>query len=227
MVDLKEYLSSNAYPGRGIIIGRTKNGSAAVAYFIMGRSVNSRNRIFVPDGDGIRTEAKDPSKLVDPSLIIYSPVRVAGDELIVTNGDQTDTIFDFVSAGKTFEQALDTRCYEPDEPNFTPRISGMLNETDGSYKLSILRRKGDECERVYRDYAAVPGVGHIIHTYDSDGSPIPSFSGEPVEAAIPDSIEEFTSTLWENLNEDNKVSLFVRYVSSKNGIGETKIINKY
>lgn len=227
MVDLKKYLSSNAYPGRGIVIGRTKNGSAAVAYFIMGRSVNSRNRIFVADGDGIRTEAKDPSKLVDPSLIIYSPVRVIGDDLIVTNGDQTDTIYDFISAGKTFEQALDTRCYEPDEPNFTPRISGMLRETDGSYKLSILRCKNGECERVYRDYEAVPGVGHIIHTYDSDGSPIPSFSGEPVEVEIPDSIEEFTSDLWENLNEENKVSLFVRYVSTKNGIGETKIINKY
>ena len=227
MANLKDYLSSNAYPGRGIIIGRTPNGSAAVAYFIMGRSVNSRNRVFVADGDGIRTEAKDPSKLSDPSLIIYSPVRVFGDKLIVTNGDQTDTVFDFLSEGKTFEQALDTRCYEPDEPNFTPRISGMLSETDGSYKLSILRCKNGECERVYRDYEAVAGRGHIIHTYDSDGSPIPSFSGDPVEVEIPESIEDFTSILWENLNEDNKVSLFVRYISSKNAIGETKIINKY
>ena len=227
MRKISEYLSGNTYPGRGIVIGRTTDGSAAVASFIMGRSVNSRNRVFVADGDGIRTEAKDPSKLVDPSLIIYSPVRVIGDKLIVTNGDQTDTIYDFISEGKTFEQALDTRCYEPDEPNFTPRISGMLDETDGSYKLSILRCKNGECERVCRDYEAVPGVGHIIHTYDSDGSPIPSFSGDPVEVEIPDSIEAFTSMLWENLNEDNKVSLFVRFITSKNGICETKIINKY
>ena len=227
MRKISEYLSGNTYPGRGIVIGRTTDGSAAVAYFIMGRSVNSRNRVFVADGDGIRTEAKDPSKLVDPSLIIYSPVRVIGDKLIVTNGDQTDTVYDFISEGKTFEQALDTRCYEPDEPNFTPRISGMLDENDGSYKLSILRCKNGECERVYRDYEAVPGVGHIIHTYDSDGSPIPSFSGDPVEVEIPDSIEAFTSMLWENLNEENKVSLFVRFITSKNGICETKIINKY
>lgn len=229
MKKVDEYFAKNSYPGRGVVIGRTSNGNIAVAYFIMGRSVNSRNRVFVSDGDGIRTEAKDPSKLSDPSLIIYSPVRVLENRLIVTNGDQTDTILDCLNGGGTFEQALDTHCYEPDEPNFTPRISGLVTvkDDDFTYKLSILRRKNGECERVYRDYKPVPGVGHTVHTYDGDGTPLPAFSGEPAELQISDSIESFTSELWESLNDENKVSLFVRYINVHNGICETKIINKY
>jgi len=228
MIKLKDYLSGNEYPGRGIVIGATPGGNVAIAYFIMGRSVNSRNRVFVADGDGIRTEAKDPSKLVDPSLIIYAPVRVVENKTVVTNGDQTDTVRDFLNDGKTFEEALETRCYEPDEPNFTPRISGMVTEEECgfTYKLSILKHNEGECERIFWDYKPMPGVGHIIHTYDHDGNPIPSFSGDPVEVEIPDSIENFTSELWENLNEDNKVSLFVRYIDTKSKIFATKLINK-
>ena len=229
MVKLKDYLSSNEYPGRGIVIGTSPSGSIAIAYFIMGRSVNSRNRVFVADGDGIRTEAKDPSKLVDPSLIIYAPVRVVDNNTVVTNGDQTDTVRDFLLEGKTFEEALATRCYEPDEPNFTPRISGMVtrNENGFTYKLSILKHNAGECERIFWDYESVPGAGRIIHTYEHDGNPIPSFSGDPVEVEIPDSIENFTSEIWENLNEENKVSLFIRYIDIKSGISATKLINKF
>lgn len=223
-------LYGNSYPGRGIIIGTSKSGNnAVIAYFIMGRSVNSRNRIFTVDGEGIRTEALDPSKLSDPSLIIYSPVRVTGDYTIVTNGDQTDTVFDFIEDGKTFEEALRTREYEPDEPNFTPRISGILKRCGESfsYKLSILKHKDGNCLRNFYEYEApVAGKGHLIHTYMTDGNPIPSFCGEPKEVEIPDDMALFTNELWESLDSENKVSLFVRYIDVKSGKYETKIINK-
>ncbi len=226
-------LKSNTYPGRGILIGKSKDGKNAVtAYFIMGRSVNSRNRIFKTDGKGIKTEAFDASKLSDPSLIIYSPVRVWEDQTIVTNGDQTDTIYDYLAMGKTFKKALKTRTFEPDAPNFTPRISGILktNAKQFEYKLSILKSaNGNEnsTQRFFFEYAEpVAGEGHFIHTYKKDGDPIPSFEGEPVCVEIGDDIEAFTKLLWNSLNEDNKVSLFVRFIDLETGKAETKIINK-
>lgn len=233
-VCLAKELSGNTYPGRGIIMGLSKDGTKAVtAYFIMGRSVNSRNRIFVEDGEGIRTEAFDPSKLVDPSLIIYAPVRVLGNKTIVTNGDQTDTIYDLMDKQQTFEQALRTRTFEPDAPNYTPRISGIMHIDGGKYNyaMSILKSDdGDPSSTLRQNFAYTnpkAGIGRFIHTYSSDGDPLPSFEGEPTPVAeIPDSIDEMTSLVWDNLNEDNKVSLFVRYIDIATGKYETRIVNK-
>lgn len=232
-IDIAAALRENEYPGRGIIIGRTKDGKKAVtAYFIMGRSVNSRNRVFVEDGEGIRTQAFDPSKLSDPSLIIYSPVRVLGDDTIVTNGDQTDTVYDGIKAGKTFSESLESREFEPDPPNYTPRISGIMNISGGkyNYKMSILKSNNgnpDQCCRFTYSYDnPIAGEGHFIHTYMHDGNPLPSFEGEPELISIPDNMDEFANMLWENLNEDNKVSLFVRYIDIATGSKETKIFNK-
>lgn len=232
-LSLEQELKSNAYPGRGIVIGRTPDGSCAVAaYFIMGRSQNSRNRIFVEDGEGIRTQAFDPSKLEDPSLIIYAPVRVLGDDTIVTNGDQTDTIYEGLEKGLTFEQSLRSREFEPDAPNYTPRISGLLHVADGQfrYDMSILKScQGDpsSCLRYTFSYEPpLAGEGRFIHTYMHDGDPLPSFQGEPKAVEISDDMEAFTQMLWNSLNEDNKVSLFVRYIRIADGTCTTKIINK-
>ena len=228
-VDLNQELRGNAYPGRGIVIGKSQDGGCAVvAYFIMGRSVNSRNRIFAEEPDGIRTEAADPAKMEDPSLIIYHPVRQIGRGLIVTNGDQTDTIRDFLEKGLPFEQALRTREFEPDGPNWTPRISGLLSP-DGSYKLSILKaadEAGTACLRQTFEYPGQAGLGHFLHTYQCDGSPIPSFEGEPTPVTIEGDIDAFTSSLWESLNQDNKVSLFVRFTDLATGQAQTRIVNK-
>ena len=233
MVSLEKELKENAYPGRGSIIGKSKNGKYAVtAYFIMGRSENSRNRVFVEEGTGIRTEAFDPSKLSDPSLIIYAPVRVLGNKTIVTNGDQTDTIYELMDKQQTFEQALRTRTFEPDAPNYTPRISGIMHIENGGYNyaMSILKSNHgnpDSCSRYtfsYNNPAA--GEGHFIHTYMGDGNPLPSFEGEPELVEIPDDMDAFTEMLWNSLNEDNKVSLFVRYIEIASGKTESKIVNK-
>ncbi|MDO4519628.1 MAG: IMP cyclohydrolase [Eubacteriales bacterium] len=230
---LANELKTNAYPGRGIVIGRSEDGKKAVtAYFIMGRSENSRNRIFAVEGEGIRTQAFDPSKLVDPSLIIYAPVRVLGNKTIVTNGDQTDTIYEGMDRQMTFEQSLRSREFEPDGPNYTPRISGIMHIENGKYNyaMSILKSNNgnpDSCNRytfAYENPAA--GEGHFIHTYKCDGNPLPSFEGEPKLVSIPNDMDEFAKMLWENLNEDNKVSLFVRYIDIETGKYESKIINK-
>lgn len=226
-----ELLSGNTYPGRGIVLGVTPDGKQNVAaYFIMGRSVNSRNRVFVEEPDGIRTEAFDPSKMVDPSLIIYHPVRQVGRGLIVTNGDQTDTIREFLEKGLPMEQALRTRKFEHDGPNWTPRISG-LQSPDGSYKLSILKAadpEGNDCARFTFEYPGVPGLGHFLHTYVCDGNPvIPTFQGEPERVAVPQDIDEFTKELWENLNPDNKISLFVRYTDLETGAYQQRLLNKH
>ena len=233
MLSLEQELKQNAYPGRGIIIGRSPDGRYAVtAYFIMGRSSNSRNRVFVTDGDGIRTEAFDPSKMEDPSLIIYSPVRVIGNDTIVTNGDQTDTIYDGLKAGKTFEQSLRIREFEPDGPNFTPRISGVLHVENGEYdySMSILKsNNGDPeccCRYTYTYDNPKAGEGRFIHTYMHDGNPLPSFVGEPKEVEIYDDMDGFADMLWSSLNEDNKVSLFVRYIDISTGNVRTLIKNK-
>ncbi|MGN0406723.1 MAG: IMP cyclohydrolase [Bacteroides sp.] len=233
MISLKSELSKTTYPGRGIVIGKSEDGSKAVAaYFIMGRSENSRNRVFVEDGEGIRTQAFDPSKLSDPSLIIYAPVRVLGNYTIVTNGDQTDTVYDLMSEGKTFEQSLLTREFEPDAPNFTPRISGIMDIKDGTfgYQMSILKSNNGNpaaCNRYTFNYEnPVAGEGHFIHTYMQDGNPLPSFEGEPTWVDISGDIDTFTNTVWDNLNEDNKVSLFVRFIDIATGKYETRIINK-
>ena len=232
--DIAKLLRENAYPGRGILLGRSADGKHAVAaYFIMGRSENSRNRIFVTDGEGIRTEAFDPAKLSDPSLIIYSPVRVLGGTTIVTNGDQTDTVYDFMQNGQTFEDALRTRTFEDDRPNWTPRISGLVRVADGkaSYKLSIIKSDdGDESSvlRYFYEYAQPKaGEGHFIHTYQCDGNPIPSFAGEPEKVALHGDIEQLALDTWMNLNEDNKVSLYVSYISLADGSSDTIIINKH
>ena len=226
-------LSGCDYPGRGIVIGRSEDGTKAVtAYFIMGRSENSRNRVFVEDGEGIRTQAFDPSKLSDPSLIIYAPVRVLGDKTIVTNGDQTDTVYDLMKQGKTFEESLRTREFEPDGPNYTPRISGLMTVSSGKYEyaMSILKSHNgnpDQCDRYTFSYdAPVAGEGHFIHTYMKDGNPLPSCEGEPTWVQISGNIDEFTDMIWNNLNQDNKVSLFVRYIDIATGEYETRIINK-
>ena len=233
MLSLAEELRENSYPGRGIVIGKSEDGTKAVAaYFIMGRSENSRNRVFVKDGEGIRTQAFDLSKLTDPSLIIYVPVRVLGNKTIVTNGDQTDTIYDGMDHQMTFEQSLRTREFEPDAPNYTPRISGIMHVENGTYNyaMSILKSNNgnpDSCSRftfAYENPAA--GEGHFIHTYMHDGNPLPSFEGEPKLVSIPNDMDEFTSLLWESLNEDNKVSLFVRYINIADGTYETRIVNK-
>lgn len=229
-VDLYQYLRNNEYPGRGIAVGRTPCGrKMRIAYFIMGRSENSRNRIFVEEGQGIRTEAFDPSKMVDPSLIIYSPVRVFENTQIVTNGDQTDTVYDFLAAGRSFEDALRTRTFEPDGPNWTPRISAAVN--GAGYTMSILKSAdGNEAavHRQFFDYTdEVPGCGHIIHTYRENGSPIPSFEGEPVLfEMVKEPFEAFSDHVWEALNEDNKVSLFTRSIDLESGSVETRIYNK-
>lgn len=232
-LNLREELSGNTYPGRGIIIGKTPDGTKAVtAYFIMGRSSNSRNRVFVTEGEGIRTEAFDPSKLEDPSLIIYAPVRVLDKYTIVTNGDQTDTIYDGMAAGKSFEQSLRIRQFEPDGPNYTPRISGVMEIANGEfhYAMSILKSNNgnpNANNRYTFTYEnPVAGEGHFIHTYAQDVNPLPSFEGEPKWVEMMDDIESFTEMLWTNLNADNKVSLFVRYIDIKTGAYETKIVNK-
>ena len=232
-ISLAKDLSSNAYPGRGIVIGKSEDGRHAVtAYFIMGRSGNSRNRVFVEDGAGIRTQAFDPSKLEDPSLIIYAPVRVLGNKTIVTNGDQTDTIYELMDKQQTFEQSLRTREFEPDAPNYTPRISGIMHLENGGYNyaMSILKsNNGDPsaCNRFTFAYEnPVAGEGHFIHTYMGDGNPLPSFEGEPVLVEIEGDIDTFTKMVWENLNEENKVSLFVRYIEIETGKYETRIVNK-
>ena len=233
MISLEQELKQNTYPGRGIVIGQSANGKYAVtAYFIMGRSENSRNRVFVEDGEGIRTQAFEPSKLSDPSLIIYAPVRVLGNKTIVTNGDQTDTIYELMDKQQTFEQALRTREFEPEAPNYTPRISGIMHVENGnySYAMSILKSNngnGDSCNRYTFAYAQpVAGEGHFIHTYQCDGDPLPSFEGEPKLVSIPDDMQQFTDMLWESLNEDNKVSLFVRYIDIATGKAESVIVNK-
>lgn len=233
IIKISDELKSNSYPGRGIILGKSPDGKYAVsAYFIMGRSQNSRNRIFVTDGDGIRTQAYDPSKLEDPSLIIYAPVRVLNNNTIVTNGDQTDTIYENMKKGMTFEQSLREREFEPDAPNYTPRISGVMSICDNKYdySLSILKSANGNpasCRRYTFSYEnPVNGVGHFIHTYKCDENPLPSFEGEPKEIETYNDIDEFADALWSSLNEDNKVSLFVRYIEIETGKTETRIINK-
>ena len=232
-ISLEQELKGNPYPGRGIVIGKSADGKKAVAaYFIMGRSENSRNRIFVEDGQGIRTQAFDPAKMTDPSLVIYAPVRVLGNKTIVTNGDQTDTIYEGMDRQMTFEQTLRSREFEPDAPNYTPRISGILHIEDGrfSYAMSILKSDNgspDACHRytfAYEDCA--PGEGRFIHTYQGDGDPLPSFEGEPKRVEILGDLEAFAGMLWDSLNEENKVSLFVRFIDIATGTCESKIINK-
>ena len=228
---LSEKLSTNTYPGRGIALGVTPDGKHSVAaYFIMGRSVNSRNRVFVGEPDGIRTEAFDPSLMKDPHLIIYHPVRELGNGLIVTNGDQTDTIWEYAARGESWEAALRTRQFEDDGPNWTPRISG-IQAGDGSYKMSILKAadpEGNACARFFWEYPATAGLGHFLHTYVCDGNPvIPTFQGEPERVSIPADIDAFTQELWTNLDENNKISLFVRYTDLETRAFEQRIINKH
>lgn len=232
-LSLAQELAANPYPGRGIVIGKSADGKYAVtAYFIMGRSTNSRNRIFVTDGEGIRTQAHDPAKLEDPSLVIYAPVRVLGNKTIVTNGDQTDTIYELMDKQQTFEQSLRGRTYEPDGPNYTPRISGIMHIEDGryNYAMSILKSNNGNpaaCNRYTFAYEnPVAGEGHFIHTYMGDGNPLPSFEGEPEWVGIDGDIDAFTNMIWDNLNEENKVSLFVRYIDIDSGKYETRIVNK-
>lgn len=230
---IEKELRENAYPGRGIILGKSPDGKKAVsAYFIMGRSENSRNRIFVEDGEGIRTQAFDPAKLTDPSLIIYAPVRVLGNKTIVTNGDQTDTIYEGMDRQMTFEQSLRSREFEPDAPNYTPRISGIMHIENGSYNyaMSILKSNDGRpegcCRYTFAYEKPAAGEGHFIHTYQCDGDPLPSFEGEPKRIAVENEIDAFTDLLWNSLNEENKVSLFVRYIDIASGNYETRIVNK-
>ena len=228
--DLRAVLRDNTYPGRGIVLGKSADGQKAViAYFIMGRGENSRNRIFVEEDGGLRTQAFDPAKLKDPSLVIYWPVRKFGAATIVTNGDQTDTIYEFLAAEKTFEEALRMRTFEPDPPILTPRISGLVHK-DGSYRLSILKSANGNAESTQRFFYEYPqpvaGEGHFIHTYLGDGNPVPSFEGEPELVRIEGDIDSFTSLMWENLNEANKVSLFVRFIDLADGSEETRVVNK-
>ena len=234
MLSLEQELKSNSYPGRGIVLGRSADGRYAVAaYFIMGRSENSRNRIFVADGEGLRTQAYDESKCSDPSLIIYAPVRVLGNKTIVTNGDQTDTIYDGMDHQFTFEQSLRSRKFEPDAPNYTPRISGIIRcEKDGfNYALSILKSaegNPDSCQRFTFTYEnPLAGQGHFIHTYVGDGNPLPSFTGEPKLVGITGDIDRFTDMLWSSLNADNKISLFVRFIDTADGSTATRIVNRF
>ena len=233
MLSLEKELQSNAYPGRGIVIGKSEDGKKAVtAYFIMGRSENSRNRVFVEDGKGIRTQAFDPSKLTDPSLIIYAPVRVLGNKTIVTNGDQTDTIYEGMDKQMTFEQSLRSREFEPDAPNYTPRISGIMHIENGTYNyaMSILKSANgnpEACNRYTFAYEnCLAGEGRFIHTYQGDGNPLPRFEGEPKLVSISGDIDTFTNKIWNSLNEDNKVSLFVRFIDIETGEYETRIVNK-
>ena len=230
--NIGQLIKDNEYVGRGIVVGKTADAKkAAVAYFIMGRSENSRNRVFVENGEEVIIHPFDPSKVEDPSLIIYSPIRVFENNLIVTNGDQTDTIYDFVSNEKTFSEALETREFEPDFPNFTPRISAMLTfcENDFTYQMSILKsadEKGTACNRYTFMYPALSGTVHFIHTYQHDGNPIPTFCGEPERIEIPNDIDDFTNTIWNNLNEQNKISIYVRFVDLATGEIENRMINK-
>ena len=229
-LNLTNLLETNAYPGRGIVLGITPDGKQAVAaYFIMGRSVNSRNRVFIEEKDGIRTEAHDPALMKDPHLIIYHPVRELGNGLIVTNGDQTDTIWEFAARGESWEAALRTRQFEDDGPNWTPRISG-IQAGNGSYKMSILKAadpEGNACSRFFWEYPATAGLGHFLHTYVCDGNPIPTFQGEPERVAMNDDIDAFTAELWDNLNADNKISLFVRYTNIATREYQQRILNKH
>lgn len=229
--DIAKLLDGNPYVGRGIVVGKSEDGKSAVAaYFIMGRSENSRNRVFVENGEELIIHPFDPSKVKDPSLIIYSPIRKLGDKLIVTNGNQTDTIYNFLAIDKTMVQALETRGFEPDAPNFTPRISAVLDFTKGyKYEMSILKsadEKGSACSRFFFSYPALDGVGHFIHTYVTDGDPIPTFVGEPERVKIPSDIDEFTASIWNNLNENNKISLYVRYINLENMSITNRLINK-
>lgn len=230
--NIDKLLMENTYPGRGIIIGKTPDEkNAVIAYFIMGRSENSRNRIFVEAGDDVVIHPFDASKVEDPSLIIYLPIRKYEDKLIVTNGDQTDTVYEGLKAGKSFEDSLESRCFEPDAPNFTPRISGMLTfgENNFAYKMSILKsadENGSECNRYTFSYKSLAGLGHFIHTYNCDGNPIPTFTGEPERVATLNDIDEFTRVVWNSLNENNKISLYVRYVSLEDGKTVNRMINK-
>lgn len=225
-------IHGNEYVGRGIVIGKTEDGTkAAIAYFIMGRSENSRNRVFKEEGANVTIYPFDESKVEDPSLIIYSPILVSGDSTIVTNGDQTSTIYDFLQEGKSFEDALSTRCFEPDAPNLTPRISGIVNRkgNDFKYKLSILKSgdaEGSVCNRYTFDYEPIAGMGHFIHTYVCDGNPIPTFQGEPERVTIPNDIDEFYEDIWNNLDANNKISLYVRYIDLETGEVENRMINK-
>ena len=229
---IDELIRGNSYVGRGIVIGKTQNGQkACAAYFIMGRSANSRNRIFSEKNGEVFTEPFDASKVEDPSLIIYAAVRSFRNRLIVTNGDQTDTIYNGLTQGKSFSEALADRAFEPDKPNFTPRISGLLTFEDGdfSYDMSILKSAdadGTACNRYTFSYAALPGLGHFVHTYVCDGSPIPTFQGEPERVMIPDDIDEFTTALWNGLDNDNKISLYVRYIDLTTGMYDERLINK-
>ena len=228
---LSTLLAGNSYPGRGIIVGLTPDGSKAVtAYFIMGRSENSRNRVFREEGENVTIYPFDESKVEDPSLIIYSPVRVHGNDLIVTNGDQTDTVYDHLAKGGTFEGALETRCFEPDAPNFTPRISAILHlQQKYTYQMSILKSgdaQGSVCNRYTYSYTPVAGLGHFLHTYLHDGNPIPTFTGEPERVALSNDIDALTEEIWNNLNETNKISLYVRYVDLQTGKTESRLINK-
>lgn len=230
--DIGQLIEGNSYVGRGIVIGKSSDGrKACSAYFIMGRSANSRNRIFTEKDGAVYTEPFDASKVEDPSLIIYAAVREFKNHLIVTNGDQTDTIYDYLEKGKCFKCALATREFEPDAPNYTPRISGMLTFEDGdfTYEMSILKSadaQGSACNRYTFSYAPLAGLGHFLHTYVCDGSPIPTFQGEPERVAIPDDIDEFTDKLWAALDEDNKISLYVRYTDLADGSTESRLINK-
>ena len=230
--DIAELIKDNSYVGRGIVIGKSSDGTKACsAYFIMGRSANSRNRIFTEKDGAVFTEPFDASKVEDPSLIIYAAVREYENKLIVTNGDQTDTIYEFLKEGKCFKCALNTREFEPDAPNFTPRISGMLTfeEQDFTYEMSILKSadsEGSACSRYTFSYSPLPGLGHFLHTYVCDGNPIPTFQGEPERVQIPDSIDEFTEKLWAALNADNKISLYVRYTDLRDRTTQTRLINK-
>ncbi|MBQ4044189.1 MAG: IMP cyclohydrolase [Clostridia bacterium] len=231
--NLAELLASNVYPGRGIVAGKSADGkNAVIAYFIMGRSENSRNRIFVEKDNAVYTHPYDASKVQDPSLIIYAPIRQYENNLLVTNGDQTDTVYEGLAAGKSFSDALKARCFEPDGPNFTPRISAMLTFADGdfTYQMSILKSadaEGSACNRYTFDYAPLAGLGHFLHTYNCDGNPIPTFTGEPERVTIPDDIDAFTNSIWESLNEQNKISLYVRYTDLATGKVENRMINKY
>jgi len=227
-MDIRSYLSPNQYPGRGILLGRAEDGSSVIAYFIMGRSENSRNRVFVEEGTDMRTKAFDPSKMTNPDLVIYYPVRRCGEDTVVTNGDQTDTVVEFLKQGKSFEDALRTRTFEPDPPIYTPRISGLLH-ADGSYQLSILKTSGKNPEAAQRFFYDYPqpeaGFGHIIHTYAGNGNPVPSFAGEPVRLPVPGDLDELTELVWSSLNEENRVSLYT-CVIRPDGTRQTRIVNR-
>lgn len=231
---LSDILKNCTYPGRGIVVGTSPDGENAVfAYFIMGRSENSRNRVFDEKAGGeLITAPFDETRVKDPSLIIYSPVRVIGDVTIVTNGDQTDTIFDYIKNGKSFESALETRCFEPDAPNFTPRISAVLTVSSGKfdYKMSILKaadKDGSDCMRYTYSYPSMAGVGRFIHTYMNDGAPLPSFEGEPERVAVDDDIDVYANDIWNSLDGENKISLYVRYINISDGTYTSRLINKY